>query len=515
MRKLSLVLLCFAICVLSSCSTKDGQKDANQKDGILNIAGAKPYELSREGASLVFDTLTRLDPYYHAIPCIIEKWEDKNNCMEYELTIRKGIKFHDGTELDSKIVKWNIENGGEINYCSYSYLLDKVEVLDNQRIKVQFTTPYLYFDRDLALLPCIKMDGYTQEGRFNNFIGTGPFKFESKTDGDVTILIKNNEYWDMEFKTDVEKVQWHYIKNAQTRKLALESGKVDVLGISEHGISLPYTVIDELSKNSNFEFVKEDDGAYTSTASINTNWKKGKMQDANLRRAFASLFDREALVKDIFLGIPKACGHIYNPKFDDGPKNENPFTYSIEGFKSNIEKAGYTLGDSSNPTVDKNGEALSLKLLVGHVESEKDMAIYIQELCKNKGININIESMENASGMQELKNGDYDIVIGHPWFVPLITSLNYMGLASDYMDEGLGFCVNDEMKKAGEDYIAASSNEDALKHSNEIWKIQYSQAVSIPLFVNLRHAIYNKKFEGFHFDSDVFKIDLHGVKYKQ
>ena len=83
------------------------------------------------------------------------------------------------------------------------------------------------------------------------------------------------------------------------------------------------------------------------------------------------------------------------------------------------------------------------------------------------------------------------------------------------MDVGLGYCVNHEMKKAGEAYMAADNPEEASKYSDEIWKIQYDQAVVIPLYVNLRYMFYNKKFEGFHFDSDVFKIDLNGVKYRQ
>ena len=519
MKKITAIILCLLIGVLSACqagSKNENSPSANvEKDGVLNIAGARAYESSREGASLVFDTLTGLDEYYHATPSIVSEWKPEKDFTEYNLTIKDGIKFHDGTELTADIVKWNIENGGAINYCGYSYLINKVEVVDKTHLKVSFTAPYLYFDRDLALVPCIKTDGYTKEGKFKDFVGTGPFKFESKNEGDITVLTKNKEYWDSDYKTDVEKVQWYYIKDAQTRKLALESGEADVLGLSEHGISIPYTVIDELSKNSGFDYVKEDDGAYTSTASVNPNWKKGKMSDVNLRRAFETLFDRKALVKDIFLDIPKACGQIYNPKFDDGPKKESEFTYSEEQFKSNLEKAGYTVGNASTLTTDKSGDALVLKLLVGDNESEKDLAVYMQELCKKWGITINIESMASASGKQMIKDGDYDFVIGHPWFVPLVTSLGYMGLSSDYMDEGLGFCVNDEMKKAGEKYMAADNSEKALTYSDEIWKIQYEQAVSIPLYVNLRYAFYNKKFEGFHFNSDVFKIDLNGVKYRQ
>ena len=165
MRRLAAIILCSVMAVLSACQSGGGNQNSSpasvEKDGILNIGGARAYESSREGASLVFDTLTGLDEYYRATPSIITEWKPENDFTEYELTRREGIKFHDGTELTADIVKWNIENGGAINYCSYSYLLDKVEIVDGTHIKVSFTAPYLFFDRDLALVPCIKQDGYT------------------------------------------------------------------------------------------------------------------------------------------------------------------------------------------------------------------------------------------------------------------------------------------------------------------------------------------------------------------
>jgi len=170
MKKITAIILCLLIGILSACqagSKNENSPSANvEKDGVLNIAGARAYESSREGASLVFDTLTGLDEYYHATPSIVSEWKPEKDFTEYNLTIKDGIKFHDGTELTADIVKWNIENGGAINYCGYSYLINKVEVVDKTHLKVSFTAPYLYFDRDLALVPCIKTDGYTKEGKF-------------------------------------------------------------------------------------------------------------------------------------------------------------------------------------------------------------------------------------------------------------------------------------------------------------------------------------------------------------
>ena len=76
MRRLAVFILCLTmtVSVLSACSSTNnnqGSSTVSEKERVLNIAGARAYESSREGASLVFDTLTGLDEYYHAIPSII------------------------------------------------------------------------------------------------------------------------------------------------------------------------------------------------------------------------------------------------------------------------------------------------------------------------------------------------------------------------------------------------------------------------------------------------------------
>lgn len=428
--------------------------------------------------------------------------------------MRKGVKFHDGKELTAEIVKWNLKNGGAFNYCGYSYILDKVEVVDQDHVKVVLFAPYLYFEKDLGLVPCIPVDGYTEEGRYKTLIGTGAFKYEGTDEGEVATLVRNEEYWDEDFDTDVKKILWHAIPDEQTRKLALESGKVNVLGLTEHYLSLPYTAVSELKNKEKYCITKEEDDAYTSVGAINLNWKQGPMSNVNLRRFMNAIVDREEIVKNVFLDVPLACGHIYNPKFDDGPQNEKAFEYSEEKARSYLEEAGYKVGSGSEATTDANGKALKLSLVLGDEEHKKDLALYLKDVLAGWGVELELKTLQGAAKYELLKSGNYDMDLGHPWFVPLIGSLGYMGMSSDFSEYGLGFCVNDEMKKAGDAYIQAPDKEAAKKYSDAIWKVQYEQVTSVPIYGDLRYIVDDELFKGYHFDGNVFRIDLNGVKYR-
>ena len=526
-KKMSVLVLCLSAVILTACNTKSDnssstkdtenvkvESQTKQSENDLNelhIGAIKGFEESREGNTLVFDTLTKIDNTYKPLPNVIYKWESNDEHTEYDIYLKEGIKFHDGTSLDAETVKWDIENEGNTYYCSYVYLLDSIEKVDDTHLKIKLTAPYLYMLEDLSKISALPKDGMDNEGNRITEIGTGAFKFVSTDAGEVSKLEKNKEYWNQDYKTDIDTIYWHSIPDEQTRKLALESGQIDVIGLSEHYISMPYSVISDIKKDSKFEVIREDEDAYTSVASIDPNWKQGKMADKELRLALTDMFDRNEITKDVMFNIPVACGHLYNPKFNDGPKEETPFTYNEESAKKHLENAGYTVGNESTPTVDGSGNALKLKLVAGTEEYEKDLCEYLQSAMSKYGIEFEINNLDSAPLMEILKNGDYDLHISHPWFVPLIDSLGFMGDGDTYTDYGLGMGVNDEMKLASKEFIETSDENNIKSNAEKIWKIKYSEGVSKPLFADIRYIIHNKKYTGFHFDGNIFQIDLNGV----
>ena len=100
----------------------------------------------------IFDTLTAVDPATGEVkPQIAESWEQLDDTT-YVFHIRKGIKFHNGSELTAADVKFSLDRA--IASASVSYIVDfikEVNVKDDFTVQVVLRAPYAPALRNLAV----------------------------------------------------------------------------------------------------------------------------------------------------------------------------------------------------------------------------------------------------------------------------------------------------------------------------------------------------------------------------
>lgn len=160
--------------------------------------------------------------YYDNVPHLVEEyeWNDPENPTELTCTLRKGIKFHDGTPLNATAVKWNFDrlqrllNSTDFIYPYVWYHADGTLILNETIVPSEYTVkfvlnkPYVSF---IALLTfphtSIVSPRSTPENRVLNvlnetLIGTGPYIYESNVIhwekpylNTTTTLIANHNYW--------------------------------------------------------------------------------------------------------------------------------------------------------------------------------------------------------------------------------------------------------------------------------------------------------------------------------
>lgn len=105
----------------------------------------------------IFDTLVEYsESDGKFIPALAEKWEMAENGLEWKFYIRKGVKFHDGTDLNSESVKFNFErwsdaknqyHNGNFYYWQWMFggtpgILKSVEIVDEYCIKIRLKVKY-------------------------------------------------------------------------------------------------------------------------------------------------------------------------------------------------------------------------------------------------------------------------------------------------------------------------------------------------------------------------------------
>jgi peptide/nickel transport system substrate-binding protein len=183
-------------------------------------------------ASPAVETLYRMDKTGQSQPWLATdhlKYESATN--SYLMTIKKGIKFQDGTDFDAAAVKWNLDQS--IGKRTDVKSVKSVDVVDSSTVRINLST----FDNGLETQLsryCGLMFSPTyfqkngEEGTKNYPVGTGPFKFVSFT-RDVNLKYTRwDGYWQAG-KPYLDNIEFVFIADPMVRLASFQAGEADVL----------------------------------------------------------------------------------------------------------------------------------------------------------------------------------------------------------------------------------------------------------------------------------------------
>jgi peptide/nickel transport system substrate-binding protein len=157
-----------------------------------------------------YNTLLRVDPNDKGgtkpVASLAVSWTVSDDQKVYSLTLRKGVKFHDGSEMTSEDVKASYDKiifpptgMGSSRKGQYS-MVDRVETPDKYEVRFRLKDPSASFLLSLASpwnfiykADLIKKDVHWHE---KNIMGTGPFTFVEHVKGSHFVGKKNPNYWD-------------------------------------------------------------------------------------------------------------------------------------------------------------------------------------------------------------------------------------------------------------------------------------------------------------------------------
>jgi peptide/nickel transport system substrate-binding protein len=157
-----------------------------------------------------YSTLLRVDPFDKTgtkpVGDVAESWTIAKDGMTYTFKVRKGIKFHDGTELTSKDVKASYDKiifppqGMKSSRKTSYQVVEAIETPDPSTVRFRLKWAESSFLLNLAS-PwnwIYKAEALAKDIRWyeTHVMGTGPFKFVEHVKGSHWIGKKNPDYWD-------------------------------------------------------------------------------------------------------------------------------------------------------------------------------------------------------------------------------------------------------------------------------------------------------------------------------
>jgi peptide/nickel transport system substrate-binding protein len=402
--KVILIVIIFIVPVFAGCSsatpaasssTSQAQISSSSKPiassssptpksgGILKIiydtAHATPLGWPPEvvGASttspqLCFDSLLRGDSKGGVYPWLAESYKIGDDNKSITFSLRKGIKFHDGTDFNAQAAKFNLENTiaakTQPDWIS-------VDVIDDYSVRVNLkqlvsTTLTTFADNNYTWM--ISPTAFQKNGLDwvrQNPVGTGPFKFVSFARDTNFKVTRNNDYW-QKGKPYLDGIEITYVTDPSTRLAAMQAGTGDAVFMNIGKASSDYAGLGLVIKT----LMTTNNCLISDTANADSPFANQKV-----REAVEYCLDREAMAKGLGYGYWQAPYQI--PGRDTVAYNSN---FSLSR-KYDVNKAKQLLAEAGFP----NG--FKTTLISAPLGRVNDINVAVQSYLSQIGIQTDVE----------------------------------------------------------------------------------------------------------------------------
>ena len=357
----------------------------------------------------VFDALVLLDADSRLIPGLATSWKQVADDT-WEFKLRKGVKFHDGSDFTADDVAYSIDRVSQIKnspgpFTVYTKAIAKSEIVDPLTIRFKTNGVYPLLANDLSTIYIMaKKSGNVSTEEMNagkGQLGTGPYKFVRFARGDRVELARNDAWWGGgDKKTPWEKVTFRILPNDPARIAALLSGDVQAIE------NVPTADFAKLKTNTNVDVTTKTSHRII-FFHIDTNRKEtpfvfdksGKplavnpLRDLRVRQAISKAIDREAIKTRVMEGLSLPTANLVPaPMFGHNPALK-PEKVDVEGARRLLKEAGYpdgfqmTLHAPNNRYVndDQIAQAVASMLTRAGIQTKVDtmpMGVYLGRASK-------------------------------------------------------------------------------------------------------------------------------------
>jgi peptide/nickel transport system substrate-binding protein len=327
-------------------------------------------------------------------PWLATGYDISSDKLTYTIHLRKGVKFSNGQPMTAKDVKFSIDEDTKTGSDGWGYInaaMDSVTATDDNTVTIKLKYAWAPLIADLSLFSNgIIPDGYGGKSKdefYNAPVGTGPFVWNTWKKGQYVKVTANKDYWGN--KPHLDSVTWNVVADANTRKLQLQGGQID---------------IDDTPDWSSFTSLKGSPGinavTFPSTYEeyVTLNEQRAPFSDVHVRRAIAYAIDRNAIIKTVLFGNGTPADSLLSPGTPFYDKNNGAPTYDVAKAKSE-------LAQSSQP----NGFKTTILIASGNAD-QASIAQILQSELKAIGIDLQIQQLDPTAQKQARLKSQFDMV---------------------------------------------------------------------------------------------------------
>jgi len=320
----------------------------------------------------IYDSLLHYKPgSLEAEPGLAESWTVSPDGLTYTFNLRKGVKFHDGTDFNADAVKFNFDrvldpnhpyhNTGPFPFVFILGPITRTEVINPYQVVLHLSEPYApgltCLAGALGGLAGISPAAVKKYGKdfARNGGGTGPFKFTEWVSGQRFVLEANKDYWRGAPK--LSGIVFRPIIDENARVSEMLSGGTDIT------IEVPPDNIATFTASKQFTFYQQP-GPHLWYLMLNIRTKP--FDDKRVRQAANYAINKLAMVQDILKNTATDASSVTPPAFTWAYDTDlKPYPYDPAKAKRLMAEAGYAKGVDVTFYVTESGSGMLSPVLMG------------------------------------------------------------------------------------------------------------------------------------------------------
>jgi|GEM_PF-687164 len=360
--------------------------------------------------NLVYDYLTKIvqNPstgIFEVQPSLAESWQipDPTTIV---FTLRKGVKFHDGSDFNAQVARWNFERmmtNPKSSAKTETASIKSVDAVDNYTLKLnlKFPSPAIFVNLTSDAFGVAAMESQENwnkvgdAGVAHSPVGTGPFKFVEWKPSDHILYQNSGMYWkngvDGKPLPYLDQVRVSYQPDWTVTIDGLRTGNIDLMA------GIPGKDVPAIKSNASLEYVNAPWQATLYNLLFNARPGARLAGDKMLKVRQAILYgiDRHAIAQALGLGIGEPNYYHLVPGQLGYSDSVAKYTYQTDKAKQLLQESGVTL--PFDVTMD----------FISRPEDTQNAQIYKQMLSKI-GINLTLRGQERLAWNQRTLSGQFE-----------------------------------------------------------------------------------------------------------
>ena len=446
----------------------------------------------------VFETLLIINENNETVPGQAESWTTSEDGLTWTFTMRDGLKWSDGSELNAKDFEYSFKRMADPDTAApYAETclgmidgfeeaagfpdadgnptvepnLDALNVKasdDGKTLTIVLGYPCSYFDKIAAFAAMSPVQKATVEANGDawctspdTYVCNGPYMITEWTPSERIVLTKNPNYvggWDNS-KIVSDSITLLLLEDSSASFAAYNSGEAVLIK------DVPTDEIPSLTK-------AEDGGDFyvdtiLGTYYVSLNLKRDAFKDAKVRKALSLAIDRDYVANTIMQGTYSTADSIVGPGIVDenGYFHDNGNApYISADYEANLAEAKKLLAEAGYP----NGEGYpTIEYSCNDAGYHVPLAEYLQQAWGDLGITLTISKMEWSSFTAARRAGEYDVA-RNGWIMDYNDPSNMLDLFCSGNGNNDGKYSNPDFDAA----IDASRVADSAEHFAQLHKAE-------------------------------------------